>query len=361
MSTPVPRPYVLVAELTYRCPLRCAYCSNPVAPQPDAPLAGADWQRVLTEAAELGVVQVHFTGGEPLLRDDLESLVERARALELYSNLITSGLPLQRERLAGLVAAGLDALQLSFQAARPGSSAAIAGVDAFSTKRQVAVWARELDLPLTINVVLHRQNLDEVADLIALAEELGADRLELANTQFLGWALENRAALMPGAAQLEAAREVVRAARERLRGRMEILFVLPDYHAGRPRTCMSGWGERYVVVTPDGRALPCHAAHVLPLDFASVREAALGEIWRESEAFRRYRGTAHLGEPCRSCDRREEDHGGCRCQAFLLTGDASAADPVCELSPAHAQIVEARAAATAVPPPLTLRQLRVLR
>ncbi|HSS00150.1 MAG TPA: pyrroloquinoline quinone biosynthesis protein PqqE [Kofleriaceae bacterium] len=355
------RPYVLVAELTYRCPLRCAYCSNPLE-VPDRPaLAGADWQRVLGEAAELGVVQVHFTGGEPLLRNDLEALVARAAELELYSNLITSGMPLSRERLAGLAAAGLCAVQLSFQAARVGPSAAIAGVDAFEHKRQVAAWVRELELPLTVNVVLHRQNLDDIEAIIALAEELGADRLELANTQYLGWAHQNRAALMPSRAQLDAARAVAAAARERLRGRMELLFVLPDYHADRPRTCMNGWGERYIVVTPDGRAMPCHAAHILPLAFPDLRTLSLSAAWHDSDAFRRFRGTEYLAEPCRSCDQREVDHGGCRCQAFLLTGDANAADPVCGLSPSHDLIVAARAAAMHDAPELTLRRLRVVR
>jgi pyrroloquinoline quinone biosynthesis protein E len=355
-----PRPYVLVAELTYRCPLRCAYCSNPTRVENRPALAGADWERVLAEASELGVVQVHFTGGEPLLRDDLEALVARAAQLELYSNLITSGLPLTRERLARLQAIGLCAVQLSFQAARPGPSAAIAGVDAFADKRQVAAWVRELDLPLTVNVVLHRENLDEVPQIIALAEELGAHRLELANTQYLGWAYLNRAALMPSLAQLDAARDVVAAERSRLRGTMEILFVLPDYHGDRPRTCMNGWGERTIVVTPDGRAMPCHAAHVLPLEFPDLRAHSLGAAWH-SDAFRRYRGTDYLGEPCRSCDQREIDHGGCRCQAFLLTGDATAADPVCGLSPSHDIVVDARAAAAQSPPPLRLRRLQVVR
>jgi pyrroloquinoline quinone biosynthesis protein E len=356
-----PRPYVLVAELTYRCPLRCAYCSNPTQVQDRPALATADWERVLGEASELGVVQVHFTGGEPLLRDDLETLVARAAQLELYTNLITSGLPLTRERLAGLQLAGVCALQLSFQAARPGPSAAIAGVDAFVHKRQVAGWARELELPLTVNVVLHRQNLDEVGSIIALAEELGAERLELANTQYLGCAYQNRAALMPSRDQLDAARAVVAAARARLRGRMEILFVLPDYHGDRPRTCMSGWGERYIVVTPDGRAMPCHAAHILPLEFPDLRAQSLASAWHDSDAFQRFRGTSYLGEPCRSCDQREVDHGGCRCQAFLLTGDATAADPVCGLSPRHDLVVTARGAAAQTAPALTLRRLHVVR
>jgi pyrroloquinoline quinone biosynthesis protein E len=359
--SPGPRPYVLVAELTYRCPLRCAYCSNPTQVDDRPSLATTDWRRVLDEASELGVVQVHFTGGEPLLRDDLEPLVARAAELELYSNLITSGLPLTRERLAGLKAAGLCAVQLSFQAARPGPSAEIAGVDAFEPKRAVAAWVRELDLPLTVNVVLHRGNLDEVDRIIALAEELGAERLELANTQYLGWAYQNRAALMPSLAQLDAARTVVAAARDRLRGRMELLFVLPDYHGDRPRTCMNGWGERYIVVTPDGRAMPCHAAHILPLAFPDLRTQSLVTAWRDSEAFQKYRGTDYLPEPCRSCERREIDHGGCRCQAFLLTGDATSADPVCELSPRHDLVVAARTAAAEVAPPLTLRRLRLAR
>jgi pyrroloquinoline quinone biosynthesis protein E len=211
-----------------------------------------------------------------------------------------------------------------------------------------------------VNVVLHRRNLDEIEEVIALAESLGAERLELANTQFLGFAYQNRDALLPAPAELDAARAVVRAARERLRGKLEILFVLPDYHAGRPRTCMSGWGERYLVITPEGRAMPCHAAHVLPLDFPDVRRSPLAEIWRDSPAFQRYRGTAYLGDPCRSCERRELDRGGCRCQAFLLTGDATAADPVCSLSPLHDTIVTARGAAALPPPPLTLRKLQVV-
>jgi pyrroloquinoline quinone biosynthesis protein E len=329
------RPYVLVAELTYRCPLRCAYCSNPTESARGRGLDAADWLRLLGEAEALGVVQVHFTGGEPLLYSELTRLVARARELELYSNLITSGVPLTRTRLAELHAAGLNALQLSFQSADAASSQPIAGVDVFKHKLEVAAWTRELGLPLTVNVVLHRHNLDDVANIIALAEKLGADRLELANTQYLGWALVNRAALLPKAEQLEAARKVAHEASERLRGRMEILFVLPDYHADRPRACMGGWGQRYMVIAPDGRALPCHAAHVLPLEFPDVRQQALADIWQRSSAFQRFRGVDFLGEPCRSCERRDIDFGGCRCQAFLLTGDARATDPACVLAPRH--------------------------
>jgi pyrroloquinoline quinone biosynthesis protein E len=351
------RPYVLVAELTYRCPLRCAYCSNPTAGARGPALAPADWLRVVDEAEALGVLQVHLTGGEPLLYDDLEALVARARARELYSNLITSGLPLDEARLERLRASGLDALQLSFQSARPGSSSAIAGVDAFAHKLKVAAWTRALGLPLTVNVVLHRHNLDEVPEIVALAEQLGAERLELANTQFLGWAWDNRAALLPSAAQLATARQAAQAARERLRGQMEILFVLPDYQADRPRACMSGWGQRYLVVTPDGRAQPCHAAQVLPIEFPDVRTQSLDDIWHRSDAFARFRGGAQLAEPCRSCDRREVDFGGCRCQAYLMTGVLDATDPACALAPRHDLVVAARASADVEPPPLSLRRL----
>jgi pyrroloquinoline quinone biosynthesis protein E len=357
IDQPAARPYVLVAELTYRCPLRCAYCSNPTESARGPALERLDWLRVLGEAEALGVVQVHFTGGEPLLHASLESLIERAQELQLYSNLITSGLPLERARLAQLQAAGLNALQLSFQTARAHSSQPIAGVDAFDQKLRVAAWTRDLGLPLTVNVVLHRHNLDEVRDIIALAERLGADRLELANTQFLGWAYLNRAALLPSSTQLDAARAVVRDARERLRGRMEILFVLPDYRADRPRACMSGWGQRYIVVSPDGRALPCHAAHALPLELPDVRTQSLDEIWHRSAAFRRFRGIDFLDEPCRSCERRDVDFGGCRCQAFLLTGNATATDPACSLAPCHDLVRAAREAADQPSPPLVLRRL----
>jgi pyrroloquinoline quinone biosynthesis protein E len=359
MSTP--RPYVLVAELTYRCPLACAYCSNPTAPLTRASLTLADWRRVLDEAAALGVLQVHFTGGEPLLVPWLEDLVAHARGLELYTHLVTSGMPLTRARLARLAELGLDAMQLSWQSTRPSVAVAIAGHDAGEEKHAAAAWARELELPLTLNVVLHRHNLDEVDDLIALAERLGVERLELANTQFLGWARVNRDALMPSAAQLDAARATVAAARERLRGQMELLFVMPDHHSGRPRTCMGGWGERYLVVSPDGRAMPCQAAHVLPLELPDVRAASLGSIWRDSDAFTRFRGTAFLGEPCRSCPELAVDRGGCRCQAFLATGDATATDPACDRAPTHGLIEAARAAGHAASSPAPARRvLRVL-
>jgi pyrroloquinoline quinone biosynthesis protein E len=355
-----PRPYTLVAELTYRCPLRCVYCSNPLdyARHGDA-LGTGDWLRVFREAEALGVVQLNLTGGEPLVRDDLEALVEGARALDLYTNLITSGIPCTRDRLAGLKARGLDNVQVSIQDVRAPESDRIAGLRSFERKLEVARTVKDLGLPLTMNTVLHRENLDHVAEIIALAESLDADRLELANTQYLGWALVNRRALLPTREQLDRAREVARAARQRLRGRMEVLFVIPDYYAEFPKSCMDGWGRRFIVVTPDGLALPCHAAHTLPgLTFDRVQDRPLGEIWPHSPAFNAYRGDAWMPEPCRSCDRRTADFGGCRCQAFHLTGDATVADPVCSLAPDHGLIEAARREALA---PATALEYRTAR
>lgn len=338
------RPYTLIAELTYACPLSCAYCSNPTSRSQGPALSTETWCRVLEEAADLGVLQAHLTGGEPLLRKDLEVLVARARELDLFVVLITSGVPLDRERLCSLKQAGLDALQLSFQDVLPKAAARVSGKDVLQAKRQVAAWAVSLGIPLTLNVVLHAGNIDRVPEFIGLGRELGAHRLELANTQYLGHAFQNREALLPSAAQIQNAREHVRAAKAGCATGLEIALVLPDYHAGRPRACMSGWGTRYLVVAPDGLALPCHAATCIPdLRFENVESTSLHDIWTESEAFRAFRGEAWMQEPCRSCDHRTEDFGGCRCQACLLIGDARAADPACELSPHHARIVELRA------------------
>ncbi len=344
------RPYTLIAELTYRCPLRCVYCSNPLDwARHDGELDTAAWQRVFTEAEELGVVQLNLTGGEPVVRDDLEALIAHARALDLYTNLITSGIPLTRERLRGFREAGLDAVQISIQDVTAGDSDRIAGLRSFEKKLHVAAWVKELGFPLTVNTVLHRDNLERVADVIALAERLGADRLELANTQYVAWALLNRRALLPPREQLERARAIAGEARQRLKGRMEVLFVTPDYYAEFPKACMDGWGRRFLVVSPDGRALPCHAAHTLPgLTFDNVRARPLAEIWRDSPAMNAFRGEAWMPEPCRSCERRTIDFGGCRCQAFYLTGRAEATDPVCSLSPDHGLIDAARAESDAV-------------
>jgi len=338
------RPYTLIAELTYRCPLHCVYCSNPVDYAAHArELATEEWARVFGEAEALGVVQLHLTGGEPLARGDLEALVGHARSLGLYTNLITSGVPLTRARLHALAAAGLDNVQLSFQDVDPEGARRIAGYEALGHKREVARWVKGEGLPLTINVVLHRENLDRIAAIVALAEELAADRLELANTQYHGFAFENRAALIPSPAQLEAAKEVARAAKQRLSGKMEVLYVRPDYFTGRPKACMDGWARRFLHIVPDGTVLPCHAAQsIRTLSFESVRDAPLAWIWRESPAFRAFRGEQWMPSPCRSCDRRAIDFGGCRCQAFAITGDAAATDPACELSPHHDRIVAVR-------------------
>jgi PqqA peptide cyclase len=340
------RPFGLLAELTYRCPLSCPYCSNPLnlADYGDE-LTTAEWQRVLAEAQELGVLQLHLSGGEPLLRRDLVDIVNSANELGLYTNLITSALGLSRRRAEQLRAAGLDHVQISIQASEPAVSDRIAGTPSFERKLGAARVVKELDWPLTVNVVLHRQNIDRVADILRLAEELEADRIELANTQYYGWAWRNRDALLPSRAQLERAEAVVRAARVRLKGRMDVIYVLPDYYSQYPKPCMGGWGKRQLTIVPNGDVLPCPTAHALPLPRASVREDSLAWIWTESPLFQRFRGTDWMPDPCRSCPRREIDFGGCRCQAFQLTGDAARTDPVCHLSPDHGIVAKAVQAA----------------
>jgi pyrroloquinoline quinone biosynthesis protein E len=341
----VESPYTLVAELTHRCPLACPYCSNPrqLVRGPEE-LETSEWTRVIDEAAALGVMQLHLTGGEPLARADLEAIAAHAHARDLYVNLVTSSMPCDAARL-GRLAPHVDHVQLSVQDADKTASDEVAGTVSYDAKMRFAGWVKDLGLPLTINVVLHRANLDRVEAIVAMAERLGADRLELANVQLLSWALENATALLPTRAQIERARVVAQAARERLAGKMEIVLVLPDWHADRPRACMDGWGRRFVVVAPDGAVLPCHAARSLPLEFQTVREGSLGTIWRDGPAMRAYRGEAWMPDPCRSCDRRGIDFGGCRCQAFALAGDARATDPACALAPGHAVVLRARARA----------------
>ena len=333
-----PRPYSLLCELTYRCPLQCPYCSNPLdfARHKDE-LSTEEWERVLTEATALGVVQAHFSGGEPLLRADVPQIIRRARDLGLYTNLSTGG-TLFDEKVGGqLREAGLDSLQVSIQDADPGNSDRIAGgAPSFEKKKGAAKLAKELGFALTLNVVLHRQNLDRIEGIIALAEELRAERLELANSQYNGWALKNRAALLPSRTQVTHAAAAAEAARARLKGRMEILYVLPDYFEQYPKPCLYGWGRVFMTVAADGSVLPCQTAReIRGLKFENARQRSLEDIWFNSEIFRKFRGTDWLPEPCQSCPRKEIDFGGCRCQAFLLTGDASVTDPVCSLSPAH--------------------------
>jgi pyrroloquinoline quinone biosynthesis protein E len=336
-------PLALIAEITHRCPLHCVYCSNPLElTSRHEELATADWLRVFREAAALGVLHLHLTGGEPLARPDLVEMIEGARESHLYTNLITSGIGLSRERLAQLVEAGLDHIQLSFQDSTEGPANWIAGARAHAHKLELAKWIREQRNPIafTTNLVVHRQNIEHLEEMIAALEALHPDRMEIAHAQYYGWALQNRSALLPTRAQLDRAVAVVAAAEERLRGKVRIDMVIPDYHARFPKACMGGWGRQLLLIDPAGRALPCHAAGVIPgMSFDNVRERTLDWIWENSEAFQKFRGEDWLPEPCRSCDRRKEDFGGCRCQAFLLTGDASATDPVCELAPLH-HIVE---------------------
>ncbi len=352
-------PLALLAELTHRCPLRCPYCSNPLElARAGAELDTETWRRVLEEAAALGVLQVHFSGGEPLVRRDLVELVGHAAKAGLYVNLITSGIRLDAERLARLVAAGLEHVQLSLQDSDPATGDRIAGLAGVQqAKREVAALVGSTGLALTVNAVVHRQNLEHLEDLIDLAVTLGADRLEVAHVQYYGWALTNRAALLPSRQQLDKATAAVEAARARLAGRLVIDYVVPDYYAHRPKSCMGGWGRRFLNVTPAGKVLPCHAAETLSgLHFPNVAESSLAEIWYHSPAFARFRGTAWMAEPCRSCERREIDWGGCRCQAFALTGDAARTDPACALSPDHALLAAAHSDAEAAAPAFIYRQ-----
>jgi PqqA peptide cyclase len=352
-------PLALLAELTHRCPLRCPYCSNPLELlRSSAELDTATWKRVFTEAARLGVLQVHFSGGEPLVRRDLTELVGHAAEVGLYGNLITSGIHLDAIRLKELVEAGLEHVQLSFQDADMASGDRIAGLAGSQiAKRRMAQLVREAGLPLTVNAVVHRQNLDRLSEIIDMAVELGADRLEVAHVQYYGWALRNRSALLPSRDQLDAATTTVEAARARLAGVIVIDYVVPDYYAHRPKACMGGWGRRFLNISPAGKALPCHAAETLPsLDFPNVVNASLAEIWYYSPAFARFRGTDWMPEPCRSCERREIDWGGCRCQAFALTGNAARTDPACALSPDHDVLVAARGDADAAEREFIYRQ-----
>ncbi|MFN8646896.1 MAG: pyrroloquinoline quinone biosynthesis protein PqqE [Gemmatimonadales bacterium] len=342
-------PTTLLAELTYRCPLHCPYCSNPLEmSRADAELGTEDWKRVFTQARELGVLQLGLSGGEPLVRKDLEELVAHARAEGLYTTLVTSGLGLTRARAERLQAAGIDHVQVSFQDTDPVNADRIAGITLGRQKQDAARLVKELGLAFSVNVVLHRGNLDRLPEIIDFAAEAGADRLELANTQYYGWALRNRGMLMPTREQVERSRRVAEAAIERHRGGMQIIYVLPDYYEAWPKPCYGGWGNVYILLTPDGRALPCHGATQLPgLEFVNVREHDLAWIWREAPIFNAFRGDAWMQEPCRSCPRKGQDFGGCRCQAFALTGDATATDPVCSLAPRHALIEQALAETTA--------------
>ncbi|EHR05235.1 pyrroloquinoline quinone biosynthesis protein PqqE [Bradyrhizobium sp. WSM471] len=335
-------PLAVLLEITHRCPLQCPYCSNPVElDRSGKELTTEEWKKVLSELAEIGVLQVHFSGGEPTARKDLVELVKHASDVGLYTNLITSAVLLTRERLSELADAGLCHVQISFQGTEEGLADRVGGYkNGHRKKLEVAKWTRELDLPLTVNAVMHRQNLHQLPDIIQMSIDLDADRLEVANVQYYGWALKNRAALMPTVTQLDECTRIVEEARERLKGRLTIDYVVPDYYALRPKKCMGGWGRQFFNISPAGKVLPCHAAEsITGLDFESVRSNhSIAWIWQNSDAFNRYRGTGWMKEPCKTCEFREIDFGGCRCQAFALTGDAANTDPACALSPLHETI-----------------------
>jgi pyrroloquinoline quinone biosynthesis protein E len=338
----IPNPLALIAEITHRCPLHCVYCSNPLEMAVvSEELSTEEWADVFQQSGKLGMLHAHFTGGEPLARADLTELIASARAAGLYTNLITSGIGLSETRLQALVDVGLDHIQVSFQDSREDAANWIAGAKAHAHKIELSRLIRRHKIAFTVNLVVHRQNIDHLEEIIAFIEQLAPERIEIAHTQYYGWALKNRGALLPTRAQLERAAEAVTAAEKRLAGRIRVDFVVPDYYARFPKACMGGWGRRLMLINPAGKVLPCHAAEVIPgLAFENVREKTIEYIWRDSASFQRFRGEEWMPEPCRSCDQRTQDFGGCRCQALLLAGNAAATDPACSLAPAH-HIVEA--------------------
>lgn len=336
-------PLWMVVELTYACPLQCPYCSNPLDyALKKGELSTDEWKRVLTEAREMGVVQLGFSGGEPLVRRDLEELVSHAHQLGFYTNLITSAVGMNEERLLALKAAGLDTVQISIQAATPELNNAIGAAQSFEHKIAMAKAVKKAGYPLILNYVLTRFNINTMTELLELAVALEANYVELANTQYYGFALHNRDQLLPTESQVKRAEAIAHDYQDKYKGKMTIYYVVPDYYENRPKPCMNGWGKVFITVTPDGCVLPCHAARSLPnLQFPNVRENDMRWIWEKSPLFNRFRGYDWMKEPCRSCPERTKDFGGCRCQAYLLTGDMDIADPVCDLSPYHHKVLEA--------------------
>jgi pyrroloquinoline quinone biosynthesis protein E len=337
-------PLSLIAELTHRCPLHCLYCSNPIEMQKaETELSTEDWRRVFQQAAQMGVLHLHLTGGEPLARRDLPELIRAGREAGLYVNMITSGVGLTEDRLATLVEAGLEHLQLSFQDLDEVSANHIAGTRAHAIKLALVPVLKRFPLAFTINLVVHRMNLDRLEEFIALAESLNPDRLEIAHVQYYGWALKNRSLLMPTEEQVQRSLPIVEAAKERLKGKIHLEAVFPDYFGSFPKACVGGWGRQMMLIDPAGQALPCHSAAVIPeLHFDNVREHDLAWIWQSSSAFQRFRGDAWMSDTCLACPRKERDFGGCRCQAFMLTGDPDAIDPVCSYSPHHGLLKDLR-------------------
>ena len=344
-------PLWLLLELTYRCPLHCAFCYNPTDFARTGPeLDTADWIRVLREARALGAVQLGLSGGEPLVRDDLEPIVAEAHRLGFYINLITSGVGMNESRIAALKAAGLDHIQLSFQDSEQQMNDFLSSTRTFELKSKVAALIKRYDYPMVLNVVLHRLNIDHVEEILQMALKLGAEYVELANTQYYGWAWHNREQLLPSREQVERAEQTMQRFRDSVGRQMKIYFVVPDYFERRPKACMNGLGSIFLTIAPDGTALPCHAARMLPLEFPNVRDSGIEKIWFDSPAFNRFRGDAWMKEPCRSCPEKSRDFGGCRCQAYMLTGDAANADPVCDLSPHHGLVTDAVARADRAQP-----------
>jgi pyrroloquinoline quinone biosynthesis protein E len=340
MTAPSTNPLALIAELTHRCPLHCVYCSNPLElTARSTELSTETWSRVFQQAAALGVLQADFTGGEPLARTDILDLIKSARTAGLYVNLITSGLPLDEQKLAQLVEAGLDHIQLSFQGADADTAEEISGTKSHAQKLRVLEWLKKVRVAVTLNFVIHRRNIDQIDEMLKIAESSSATRIEFANVQYYGWGFANRDSLLPTRAQLDQSLVKIKAAEERLRGKIRIESVVPDYYAKYPKPCMGGWGRKLMLITPSGEALPCHAAKIIPgLQFANVKDQTLAEIWHSSDAFQKFRGESWMQAPCNTCDRRTVDFGGCRCQALLLAGDAAATDPVCTLSPNRPKI-----------------------
>jgi len=333
------KPLWLLAELTYKCPLQCPYCSNPVEiAKYQNELSTEDWVRVMRQAREMGATQLGFSGGEPLVRRDLEELIAEARRLGYYTNLITSGVGMDEDRVKAFKEAGLDHIQISFQASNEELNNYIAGTKSFSHKYEMARLVKKYEYPMVLNIVLHRKNIDQIEDILKMCDDLDGDYVELASTQYYGWSRINIDQLLPTREQLDHAWKVAQEYKEKFKDRMKVIYVIPDYYETRPKACMNGWGSVFLTIAPDGTALPCHAAHQLPIEFPNVRDWTIEGLWNDSEGFNVFRGFDWMKEPCRSCPEKTKDFGGCRCQAFMLTGDARNADPVCDKSPYHQQL-----------------------
>ncbi len=334
-------PLWLLAELTYRCPLQCPYCSNPLEiAKYQNELSTEDWVRVMQQARKMGAAQIGFSGGEPLVRPDLEELVQEARHLGYYTNLITSGVGMDEARVKRLKDAGLDHIQISFQASNEELNNFLGGTKTFQHKKEMARMVKAYEYPMVLNIVIHRKNIDQIRDILEMTVELDADYVELASTQYYGWSRINVDQLLPTREQLAKAEIVAKEYQERMKGKSRIIYVIPDYFENRPKPCMNGWGAIFLTIAPDGTALPCHEAGQLPIDFPNVKDVSVEEAWKDSPGFNHFRGFEWMKEPCRSCDEKEKDFGGCRCQAFMMTGDAANTDPVCDKSPNHQELLD---------------------